>query len=175
MTMTLIETKTLGSTQSAISFTSIPQTYTDLYVLASVRSNRGSDILDILTLGFNGSTSNRTSRELNGDNGGVSSFSNTNGRIGLINADSSTPNTFSTFSIYVPNYTSAVNKSASIEGVLENNASSRGIENLEAFLWSDTAAINSLQLDLELADFIAGSMVSLYGILKGSSGGVVVS
>ena len=174
MTMTLIETKTLGSTASAISFTSIPQTYTDLYVLASVRSNRGGDILDVLTLGFNSSTSNRTSRELNGDNGGVSSFSNTNGRIGLINAASSTANTFSSFSIYVPNYTGATNKSASIEGVLENNAT-RGIENLEAFLWSDTAAITTLTLDLELADFVSGSTVSLYGILKGSSGGVVVS
>jgi hypothetical protein len=57
---------------------------------------------------------------------------------------------------------------------LENNAS-RGIENIEAFLWSDTTAISSLQLDLLLADFVSGSTVSLYGILKGSSGGVVVS
>jgi hypothetical protein len=174
MTYELIETKTLGSTQSAITFTSIPQTYTDLYVLASLRSNRGGDILDILTLGFNSSTSNRTSRELNGDNGGVSTFTNTNGRIGLINADSSTANTFSSFAIYIPNYTSSAFKTASVEGVLENNAS-RGIENLESFLWSETAAITTLTLDLELADFISGSTVSLYGILKGSSGGVVVS
>jgi hypothetical protein len=173
--MRLIESKTLTGTQAAIEFTSIPQTFTDLVVLASVRSNRGSDILDILTLGFNGSTSNRTSRELNGDNGGASSFTNTNGRIGLINATDSTPNTFSSFSIYVPNYTSAVNKSASVEGVLENNASSRGIENLEAFLWSDTAAITTLTLDLELASFISGSTVSLYGILKGSDGIVTTS
>jgi hypothetical protein len=174
MTMTLIESKTLGSTQSAISFTSIPQTYTDLFVLASVRSNRGGDILDVLTLGFNGVTSNRTSKELNGDNGGSSTFNNTNGRIGLINADGSTANTFSNFSIYVPNYTSALNKTANVEGVLEQNAN-RGIENLEAYLWADTAAITTLTLDLELADFVSGSMVSLYGILKGSSGGVVVS
>lgn len=172
--MQLIETKTLGTAAASIEFTSIPQTFTDLYVLASVRSDRTGDILDVFTLGFNGITANRTSRELNGDNGGTSSFSNTNGRIGLINAANSTGNTFSSFSIYVPNYTSAANKSASAEGVLENNAT-RGIENLEAFLWSDTAAITSLELDLVLASFVSGSTVSLYGITKGSSGGVTVS
>jgi hypothetical protein len=174
MTMKLIETKTLTGTQSAIEFTSIPQTYTDLYVLASVRSNRSGDILDVLTLGFNGSGANRTSRELVGDNTAATSNTSNNGRIGLINAADTTSNTFSNFSIYVPNYTSSANKSASVDGVLENNAS-RGIENIEAFLWSDTTAISSLQLDLLLADFVSGSTVSLYGILKGSSGGVVVS
>jgi hypothetical protein len=172
--MKLIESKTLGTAQAAIEFTSIPSSFTDLVVLASVRSARTGDTLDILTLGFNGVTTNRTSRELVGDGSSASSGSYTNGRIGLVNSADSTASTFSNFAIYIPNYTASVNKSASIDGVMEHNAT-RSFQNISAFLWSNTAAITTLTLDLELSDFVAGSMVSLYGVLKGSDGIVTTS
>jgi len=38
-TYTLIEAKTLGSSTASVTFTSIPQTYTDLAVLLSVRQD----------------------------------------------------------------------------------------------------------------------------------------
>jgi hypothetical protein len=172
MTMQLIETKTLGTAAASIEFTSIPQTFTDLVVLASVRSARTGDTLDVLTLGFNGSTASRTSRDLSGDGSTASSTSYTNGRIGLVNSADSTASTFSNVAIYISNYTASVNKSASIDCVMEHNAT-RSFQSISAFLWSNTAAITTVTLDLDLSNFVTGSSVSLYGVLKGSGGATV--
>ena len=175
MTMTLIETKTLTGTQATIEFTSIPQDATDLVVLASLRTIRTGDTLDVLTLGFNGSTTSRSSTELLGDGATNLYVTNyTNGRIGVINSADSTSNTFSNYAIYIPNYTAAVNKTASVDGNMEHNAS-RAFTNIFQFLWSNTSAITSLTLGTLIDSYATGSTVSLYKVTKGSSGGVTVS
>jgi hypothetical protein len=48
LTFQLISSSTLGSNQSSFAFTSIPATYTDLYVMASLRdATSGSSLLSV--------------------------------------------------------------------------------------------------------------------------------
>jgi hypothetical protein len=174
--MTLIETKTLGTAAASIEFTSIPQTFTDLVVLVSGRSTR-SDVRDEIQTQFNGDTaSNYTLRTLRGSGSAV--ISQSVSFTALVRADmpaaTSTANTFSNISYYIPNYTSAVAKSLSIESVMENNATESFLY-LVAGLWNNTAAITSIFMKPEVANFAIGSVFSLYGITKGTDGTTVVS
>jgi hypothetical protein len=166
----LIQTITLTSAQASIEFTSIPQTFTDLVVLASVRSDYASRIN--LGISFNGVTTNLSWRRLNGSGSGVSSGNGTGVIVTNqdVNGTSVTANTFNNYGAYIPNYTSSASKSVSIDSVGEANAT-ESYQVLTAGLWSSTAAINSIQfVTVPAANFIAGSTMSLYGITKGSDG-----
>lgn len=163
----LIQTVTVGSGGAAsIEFTSIPQTYTDLLLVYSTRAaTTGSDG----SARFNSDTgSNYSYRKLGGNGSVTSSDSGTSQtsftRVGRVNPSSATANVFSSNSMYIPNYTSSNNKSISIEGVSENNASSANID-LIAGLWSNSAAITSIALQIDGGgNFAQYSSASLYGI-----------
>jgi hypothetical protein len=172
--MTLIETKTLGTAAASIEFTSIPQTFTDLVIMASGRSDRTPGFEDYI-IAFNGSSSNFSWRRLQGQGSGVASDSGTFGRLGQIDTDFATANTFGNLTAYISNYTAATNKSVSIDMVTENNAT-LAFQEIMSLLWSNTAAISSFTLTTgNSQNFKIGTMISLYGVTKGSSGGVVVS
>jgi hypothetical protein len=169
--MKLIESKTLGSTQNAIEFTSIPQDATDLVLLCSLRTtNSGATGVYI---SFNGSTSSFSGRYLDANGSSVST--GTLARYaGNANDSSSTSNTFSNIMTYIPNYTGSTNKSFSTDSVTENNATT-AFQDLTAGLWSNTAAITSLAIASSPGDLVAGSIISLYKITKGSDGIVTTS
>lgn len=172
--MQLIQTVTVGSGGAAsIEFTSIPQTFTDLYILFSVRSDGSvyADATDDLKVNLNGVTTNQSRRRLVGTGSGVETNTVADGTTSSVNA---TANTFGSGSIYIPNYTSSNNKSASIDSVSENNAT-YARQNIAAYLWSQTAAVTSVQLDFDYGNLVQYSSASLYGVLAGSSGGVTVS
>jgi hypothetical protein len=161
-TYTLIEAKTLGSAVASVTFSSIPQTYTDLQILVSGRSTR-SNTLDDTYLNFNSSTANFTGIILYTDNGSsLGSFSSGRSN-GFLTGDSATSNIFSNMSIYITNYASSSFKSVSSDAVTENNATATGMS-LAANLWSDTAAITSINLSFSSFNFLANSTFYLYGI-----------
>lgn len=168
-TMTLIATQTVGAGGTALlTFSSIPQTFTDLMLLCSVRNEANSPEVNIY---FNGSNTNLTSRQLYGTGSGVAandlgSQLNTYG--GAV-PSAYTANTFSSTQVYIPNYTSSANKSIAIDAVLENNSTSTYLS-LVAGLWSSTAAITSLSYLVGGGDIAQNSTFSLYGILKASGG-----
>jgi hypothetical protein len=175
MTMTLIETKTLASAAASIEFTSIPQDFTDLYVLCSLR-NTGAGASDTAsTIYFNGLTTNRTARSLYADGTTVSTFPESLINFyGLVKSDM-TANTFSNSAIYISNYSGATNKSVSIDSVGENNGT-RSDMSLTSGLWSSTAAITQITIAPTGAfTFAVGSSISLYAITKGSDGIVTTS
>lgn len=165
-TYKLISKVTVGAGGAAsIDFTSIPATYTDLVVLLSARSNRGADS-DPINLEFNGSTTNDTSRDLEGD--GSSAYSGTAGgsqtEIARIPGSNATASTFGNALIYVPNYLSSNNKSSSGDAVTENNGTT-AFAKLVAGLWSDSAAITSVKLISQTGNsFVQHSTARLYGI-----------
>jgi hypothetical protein len=174
--MKLIETKTLGTAAASIEFTSIPQTFTDLVVLLSVRTNRASATEDGF-LRFNGATTNYSGRFLFGNGSSVSSVTSSTSQIEnlVMPAATSTSNTFSNGLIYIPNYTAATAKSVSIDTVTENNATAAFHLIIDG-LWNDTSAITSLAITAnQTGSMIIGSTISLYGITKGSDGLVTVS
>lgn len=170
----LLEKITVGAaTTASVSFNNIPQTgYTDLVVKASIRSNTGST-QEPMVLGFNNNTASAyTALSVGGD--GSAPQSQTNGPNGYIsyngllvqNGSTSTANTFGNISIYIPNYTSGNFKSVLIEAVAETNATNVGI-GLGAGLWSNTAAITSIQMLVYTGtSFIENTTFYLYGVAK---------
>jgi curved DNA-binding protein CbpA len=168
--MQLIETQTLGSSQAAITFSSIPQTFTDLFLQVSVRSTNSDDGLFFK---FNNTTANTSWRNLLGYGTGTLSQSGS-GWLAGGGVRSGTSSTFTNIGVYIPNYTASAAKTASVDSTSEEN-SSTGYQFLVANLWNDTTAINRIDFYLQGGSLTQYSSVSLYGILKGSSGGVTVS
>lgn len=175
---TVIEHREIATAVSSIEFTSIAGTYTDLALLVSIRSSE-SAVGANAEMKFNGSGSGYSTRLLYG--GGSGSGATATGGSNRIqwspttSGNSSTANTFGNALIYIPNYASSNNKSVSIDAVAENNATTSR-QDLVAALWSNSAAITSIAFTWENpANFVVGSSITLYGVTKGSSGGVTVS
>lgn len=174
--MQLIQTVTVGAGGAAnITFSSIPQTYTDLYLVLSLRDSSGGTGYSESYLKPNSSGSSFTSRQLFGDGSTAASFYQTDLIRLWNNGNGNTANAFGSIAVYIPNYTSSSNKSVSADSVTEGNITGQG-QFISASLWSNTSAITSLEIDANGANtFVQYSSASLYGILKGSSGGVTVS
>jgi hypothetical protein len=174
MTMQLIETKTLLSAAASIEFTSIPQTFTDLAVVFSARTNRVNH-QDYIVVRPNSLTSGLSARRLFGNGSLAFSFSDTVAYGGNATGGTATSDTFGNSTCYIPDYTSSTAKSFSLDGVAENNAIATGL-GITASLSTNTAAITSLLFLPEVGtNFSVGSTASLYGITKGSDGITTVS
>lgn len=175
--MQIIERVELTSGAASVTFSSIPNSFTDLMILVSARfdNQSGSAAALPMYVTFNGTAYNAARRQLFGSGSSATSFSGTDGESGNIPTTVATSNTFGSAQIYIPNYTSSNNKSFSADIVSENNAT-QATQEILAGLWSNNAAITSVTLDaFSTFNFVSGSSFTLYGILKGSSGGVTVS
>jgi hypothetical protein len=159
-TYVLIESKTLVNATSIVEFTSIPNTYTDLVVKVSARSNRGtfSDIV----IRFNG-----TSTTLQGRFGGAGAglFANSSEWTNY-SSDAATANIFSNIDYYIPEYTSSKYKTWSVDNIAENAGSTAPIT-IGGGVWESSSAITSIQLIDIVALFKSNSSFHLYGIKKG--------
>ena len=166
-TFTLIQTVTVGSGGAAtISFSSIPQTYTDLVLKLSARSSTASNVVDSPFVDFNGVTTNQSARWVRTVDGStVASQTDTRTYLPFsVCRDGATASVFGNGELYIPNYAGSTNKSFSVDGVAENNATAAGL-GLTANLWSNTAAITSITLTLSSGgNFMQHSSASLYGI-----------
>lgn len=173
MTMTLVSTITVGSGGAAsIEWTDIPQTGTDLYVLFSLRSNRSANASG-LNWTLNNSTSSYSYKRLEGRNTTVGNLSGSEQWPNSFNGDTSTSSTFGNGQAYIPNYTSTIGKTVSIESVAENNAVDAQVHILNG-LWNVTSAITSIKLTESSGNsFLQYSTASLYKITKGSGGATV--
>jgi hypothetical protein len=161
-TFELIASSTVGSGGAAnIDFTSIPSTYTDLQLLLSLRTNTNSTS-DQTLISFNGSTASFSARLLIGN--GSAASSTTIARYTMPNGNTDlTASTFSSGSVYIPNYAGSTNKSYSADGVQENNATG-ALAILTAGLWSDTAAINQITLTPNAGSYVQYTTAYLYGV-----------
>ena len=155
-TFVKIQTVTVGSGGAAgIAFTSIPQTYTDLSVNLSLRSNSSADTDDIVIFKINTVTTNQSGRFIYGT--GTTASSTT--------TSVSTSNVFGNANLYFPNYTSSNNKSFSMDAVNENNTTNAYFQILHAGLWSSSAAITALEfLPTSGTLWVQYSTATLYGI-----------
>jgi hypothetical protein len=177
--MQLIARQELTSAAASITFSSIPQTFTDLYLTVSARAATGGQINSDMVFKLNGSTANYSYRQLVGSGSGVSSSSTVFGTgtsyLGVTNGSDSTANTFGSISAHFPNYTASAAKSVSTDSVGENNATA-SFQMIGAALWNDTTAISSLEVYFFAGwNLVAGSSASLFGVLAGSDGIVTVS
>ena len=160
-TYTLISSNTLTTTAASVTFSSIPATYTDLKVIVSARANYGDPGVN-LYVQFNSSATGYTSRQIFAN--GANRYSYTgNYDQQYVNDSGSTANTFSNTEIYIPNYASANYKSNSSDSATENNTTTAYLS-MAANLWSNTAAISSINLAPSGGSFVQYSSFYLYGI-----------
>lgn len=153
--------------QASIDFTSIPSTYTDLCIKATLRDGT-AQIYGDGVIRFNDDTGSNYSRiRLEGNGTGTASASQTTTSLTGWNSNgaSSTASTFNNIEIYVPNYTSSNQKSVSIDCVVENNGTT-AYDFLTAGKWTGTAAITKVSIVNPSSTFSQYSSATLYGILK---------
>jgi hypothetical protein len=173
-----IYTQTVGSGGvTSITFNNIPQTFTDLKIVMSLRGTANGDTVyydDFPRMRFNGDTATNYSRlSIIGDGGAnavsTQGYANENyAYFGNTSGSTATANTFGSAESYIPNYTSSNFKQMISDTVAEsNNAIARIFSS--ANLWRSTAAITSINISLtQTSSNIAQySTISLYGITKG--------
>ena len=168
-TYTLISSNVLSSTAASVTFSSIPATYTDLVLRASVRSDRAGENIDILKLIVNSNTGSVYSETiLRGLSSSVSSSRTTSATEfanDLINGAASTSDTFASYELYIPSYTVSQNKPMGTFSVQENNSATVARINAIANLFTSTSAVSSLTYSSNTgSNFVSGSSFYLYGI-----------
>jgi hypothetical protein len=159
----LIQTQTLTGSASSVTFSNLPQNFTDLLLKISVRSSQSGAYADYGTINFNGSTSNFSYKDVYGNGSTASTTGGSTSLIMVYQGNAGTANVFGNIDFYIPNYTSSNYKSFSIDSVVENNATT-GYTTITAGLWSSTAAITSITLSPASGTWSTNSSFMLYGI-----------
>lgn len=170
-----LATVTVGSGgSSTIEFTSIPQTYTDLVLMLSARTNEAGQGRSYVRYRYNSSSTASYGYlwlyGYDGNNpGGTGNTGETAGLVIVVPDANATSNTFGNCEIYIPNYTSTSRfKVHSNVHVSENNSSSTYLVGQSTSLWSVTDAITSITLyavNVGSANkFVEHTTATLYGI-----------
>ena len=163
-----------SSDVSSIVFSSIPSTYNDLYIVASLKTTTGtSGWYDILWRP-NGDTGNFGARMVYGSGTSVTNLQETSLNTRVSSAASTATSVFGSSTVYIADYTSTNPKSVIIDTISENN-SSQAFQGVQSGLYSGTSGISSFTLVALSGNIARYSSVTVYGVLRGSSGGVSVS
>jgi hypothetical protein len=164
-TYKLISSVTVGSGGAAtIDFTSIPATYTDLCLVASLRPVSGGFDGCYVYLNNDQTSTRYTSIVLRGNGASVASFvggDTTKSYAGELTDN--TASTFNNFQTYIPNYAGSNQKSLSIDSVGENNATT-AYQVFTAGLYNQTTAITQVSLRIASVNIAEHSTAYLYGI-----------
>jgi hypothetical protein len=153
-----ISTQTLGTAVASVTFSSIPQTYTDLVMTVATISSTTNYPYVVL----NGDTGTNYSKTwLTGTGSVVSS-----GRDGATAISYITANAASTTSsgfISIVQFMNYANTTTNKTFLSRSNNAGSGVD-LQVNLWRDTSAITSVQILANTGTFSAGSTFTLYGI-----------
>ena len=156
-TYTQIASTTLGSAASSVTFSSIAGTYTDLVLVINGASSAGDSPLVYINGDYG---SNYSETFLRGDGSAASSGRISSG--GYINtAINPTANVRLMEILQFQNYSNTTtNKTVLWRGGTDANLVVLGVA-----LWRNTAAINSILVNVGSGNFTTGSTFNLYGIL----------
>lgn len=165
-TYILIASNSLTSTTNTVTFSSIPNTYTDLVLKYSARTNDTNTNDNTVLMTLNGSSSSIYSitairNDISFNNSNATSFNT----VTNINGTGATANTFTSVEIYIPSYTASANKPLSFDNAQETNATT-AYRVAGAGLFRSTSAISSISLAIgdNTKGFVSGSSFWLYGI-----------
>ena len=157
-----IQSTTLGSAASSIDFTSIGSGYTDLRIVyVCTQASANSPIIK-----FNSdSGSNYSQTALKGDGSSASSGRETSAtRIYLNQGDSASTTIPCMYTIDIFSYAGSTFKTCLITSQTDKNGS--GMVERNVGLWRSTSAITSISILTSAGNINAGSIATLYGILK---------
>lgn len=165
-----IYTQTVGSGgASTLSFNNIPQTFTDLKVVVSARQANSGTALEVYVDYNLNSASIYGTTWLTGTGSGVASgrLASAGGVVQTFTTGSTaTANTFGSFELYLPNYTSSNTKQSIIDAVTENNGTTVEMK-LTATSFASSSPITVIRFSPAGGSFVQHSTFSLYGITKG--------
>jgi len=171
-TYTPIASITLGTATAAVTFSSIPQTYTDLICVMEGRGSR-ADFDDEVKIQLNSDTaSNYSTTILSGSGSAAASSRASNAAfiIGRITSASATASNRSNMIININNYSNATTYKTVLLRLNEppSGGADYGV-GLHAGLWRNTAAITTLTLTTANGNFNSGCTFNLYGIQAGNA------
>jgi hypothetical protein len=158
-TYTPIASVTLSSAQSSVTFSGIPQTYTDLVLVSDMS---GSTTFNALLTYNSDSSSNYSETDILGDGTSATSSRLTNQtyiRVGYIDSGRTMHR------INVMNYTNSTTNKTTL---LRWDTASAGYVDARVGLWRSTSAITSLTLTTSTGNFASGSTFNLYGVANAS-------
>jgi len=158
-----IATTTTTSASPAITFTSIPQTFTDLILIVSVRANSTPTSFGT-GIRFNSDTGTNYSRTVTyGSGSSAVSFRDTNQTRFFVSSGPTAASTFNLIRLNITNYTST----SMYKSVLARNDDISDVTSMSASVWRSTSAITSITVtpfDDNSTGFAVGSSFTLYGI-----------
>lgn len=167
-----IATTTLSATQTTITFSSIPQTYTHLQIRWLGRTTRvsASAGAGAFTIQFNGDTgTNYSYHRLYGDGTSAGSDAGTTqsyGYCGEIIGDSATANAYDVGVVDILDYRDT-NKYKTVKALFGGDINGGGNCGLYSSNWRSTSAITSLTIKVTNGsyDWKTNSSFALYGVL----------
>ena len=168
-TYVLLNSNTLGANTTSVTFSSIPQTYTDLVLKMSLRLDAGG----YAYYKFNNDVSTYYSYIILTAGGGTpASYLGSNANPGYITplgtglpTSTYTASTFANVEMYISNYTATTSRPISIFDANENNNATTYDVSMAANLYRGTAAISSVVFTVAGGNnFVTGSSFYLYGI-----------
>lgn len=169
VTYNLIASNTLTTSAASVTFSAIPNTFTDLVLRVSVRTNVASTQSN-LAVEFNSDTSSIYSARFLFMTGQTAYSQGWTGdtylrTYGNAVGNTATSNTFSNFELYLPSYTATQNKPIATFGVTENNSTNDATITATANLYRSTSAISAIRFFAnDSSSFVSGSSFFLYGI-----------
>jgi hypothetical protein len=154
-----IATNTLGSDTATITFSSIPATYTDLVLVATIKNNSGGSRA-IQVLLNNDTGTNYSMSDLQG-NGSSGASTRSTGTAYLDPSITSPGAAFATLILNLPSYANT----SIYKTMLGRNGSSTTNTRAVVNLWRSTSAISSIKFQMGGADlYSTGCTFTLYGI-----------
>ncbi len=176
-TFVKIASFTLNASSPSLVFSQIPQTYTNLHIIGSLRGTTSSNVEGI-TMRFNQDTSTNYLYELlqgyqqfgAGSVVAAGSFSTTfrsSIYCGACAGNSNTANFFSALDIYIPNYKTSYRKRAIIRSAADTTSTANFTWQTDEVnaAWNSTGAITEIEIAPTSGSFAANSSLSLYGTL----------
>ena len=169
ITFELISKTTVATAAHSVTISSISQTYTDLAVAISARSDYSGGPHE-MQFAINSVTSGYTNRMVYTNNGTSALSASASNAFytwgGAVVGGASTSNTFSNCLVYLPNYSSTtIQKTISSDSTAETNAAASIIW-INSGVNTTTAAITSLTFYAwqSFINFVPGTTFTLYGI-----------
>lgn len=167
-TFEAINTYTVPSATNLVTFSSIPSTYTDLFI--TFGSWRTSVSTDSVAMYYNNDTGSNygvngyyTNGNGNGSSTGNAGFqaTTTAGTSAWLDYMAGHPSTSGQINIYISRYSdSTINKTA----LVRSGNSALSTESI-AHLWYSTAAINRIDFKVQSSDTLStGTVITLFGI-----------
>jgi hypothetical protein len=159
---------------TSLTFSSIPATYTDLVIRASVRGDAPA-FIGTLLIGLNNDTgSNYSFDRMKADCGTGSITSQILTGLGFMyvqfnNAANSTVNSFAPMELLFAQYstTSFFKQMFGLGYQTNNQGSNLDTMATQTNWWTGTSAINRIDIALQSGVYLSGTRFDLYGILKG--------